>query len=61
MQNEPTIHEPQSLLDVREWKRKASEEIERIGFTAFGEKCRTKYEAFWAELEVQHKERHKAA
>ncbi len=39
MSNEPTIHEPQSLLDVREWKRKTSEEIERIGFKAFREKC----------------------
>jgi len=61
MQNETTIHEPQSLLEVREWKRKASEEIERIGFKAYGEKCREKFAPFWAELEAHRKNKPKAA
>ena len=61
MQNEPAIHEAQSLLDVRESKRKVSDEIERIGFMAYSEKCRMKYDTFWAELEARRKERHKAA
>ncbi len=41
MSNEPTIHEPQSLLEVREWKSSVSAEIEQLGYAAFREKCRT--------------------
>jgi hypothetical protein len=41
MSNEPLIHEPQSLLEVREWKNKVSAEIERLGFAVFREKCGT--------------------
>lgn len=39
MSNEPVIHEPTSLLEVREWKRHVSEEIERLGYVAFRENC----------------------
>ena len=41
MSNESLIHEPQSLLNVREWKSKVSAEIERLGYAVFREKCRT--------------------
>lgn len=57
MPNNYTIHEPQSLLDVREWKRKASEEIERIGFKAYAEKCHAnpRIKALREELEAKRK------
>ena len=41
MSNEPVIHEPASLLEVREWKRHVSEEVERLGYAAFREKCQS--------------------
>jgi hypothetical protein len=39
MSNESRDYEPQGVLEVREWKAKASEEIERIGFKAYLEQC----------------------
>jgi len=53
--------EPQSLLEVREWKRKVSEEIERIGSRAYTEKCRVKYAPFLAEIEARRKNKPQAA
>jgi hypothetical protein len=35
--------EPQSLLDVREWKRRVSAEIEKIGYEEFGKQFRKKH------------------
>jgi hypothetical protein len=61
MLNDPAIHEPQSLLDVREWKRKASEEIERIGFKAYGEKCHENVKALRERIERGRKSGNKAA
>jgi len=61
MQNEPPEFEPQSLLEVREWKVKVSEEIERMGSKAFTEKCRADFAPFWAEMEAHRKNKPKAA
>ncbi len=55
MQNNHTIHEPQAVLEVREWKRHVSAEIEQLGYPAFREKCREEFKDFWAEIETARK------
>lgn len=61
MQNELTTEEPKSLLEVREWKRKASEEIERIGFKAYAEKCHADPKIKALREEMEHNRKAKAA
>ena len=45
------IDEPKSLLEVREWKRKASERIEKMGIDAYFENAGERHIAFKQKLE----------
>lgn len=44
--------EAKSLLEVLEWKRKVSDEIEKIGFKAFREKNEAEFKGLHEEIEA---------
>jgi hypothetical protein len=49
--------EPKSLLEVREWKRKVSKEIEKLGWEGFHKKCEENSGELMARIEKARQEK----
>ena len=49
--------EPKSLLEVRDWKRKVSHEIEELGWDGFHKKCQEKSGELMASIENARQEK----
>ncbi len=61
MKNDAKYPEPASLLEVRQWKRKTSDEIRELGFKSFRSKCEAEFKSFWAQVAQNRKPKHRAA
>jgi hypothetical protein len=47
----PSLVEPESLLEVRRWKEKASLKIEELGFAEYDRRNHEKFAAFTRQVE----------
>lgn len=55
------VLEPQSLLEVREWKRKVSADIERLGYDEFHRQSEEKHRDLFERIEAARRAKLKAA
>jgi hypothetical protein len=62
MKTTTKFSEPKGVLEVRQWKRKVSADIERLGYDEFHKRAAKKHEELFARIEQARLAKlHKAA